>query len=74
VLDHAVQRGFPLRTSRSTAIRALAESIDPQRSPTFRSGKVGAWRDRFSAENKQLFKQVAANLLVRLGYEQDDAW
>ena len=74
VLDHAVQRGFPLQGSRPAAIQALEHSIDPGRSPTFRSGKVGGWRDRFSAENKQLFKQVAGQLLVRLGYEQDDDW
>jgi hypothetical protein len=74
VLDHAVQRGFPLQATRPAAIQALAHSIDPGRSPTFRSGKVGGWRDRFSAENKQLFKQVAGQLLVRLGYEQDDGW
>jgi hypothetical protein len=74
VLDHAVQRGFPLHGTRQAAIQALAQSIDPQRSPTFRSGKVGGWQDRFSAENKQLFKQVAGQLLVRLGYEQDDGW
>lgn len=74
VLDHAVQRGFPLQGSRPAAIQALAEGINPQRSPTFRSGKVGGWREQFSSENKQLFKQVAGDLLVRLGYEQGDDW
>jgi Sulfotransferase domain len=74
VLDHAVQRGFPLQASRLAAIQVLADSINPRRSPTFRSGKVGGWRDQFSAENKLLFKQVAGNLLVRLGYEQGDDW
>jgi hypothetical protein len=74
VLDHAVQRGFPLQGSRPAAIQALANSINPQRSPTFRSGKVGGWRDQFSAENKQLFKQAAGQLLVRLGYERDEDW
>jgi hypothetical protein len=74
VLEHAVQRGFPLRVSPPAAIQALAEGINPQRSPTFRSGKVGGWRDQFSAENKRLFKQVAGELLIRLGYEQNDDW
>jgi Sulfotransferase domain len=74
VLDHAVQRGFPMQVSRPAAIQALAHSIDPQRSPTFRSGKVGGWRDQFSTENKRLFKQVAGELLLRLGYEQGDDW
>jgi hypothetical protein len=74
VLEHAVQRGFPLQISPPAAIQTLADSINPQRSPTFRSGKVGGWRDQFSAENKRLFKQVAGELLIRLGYEQSDGW
>lgn len=74
VLDHALQRGFPLQGSRPAAIQSLAKCIDPQRSPTFRSGKVGGWRERFSAENKRLFKRVAGELLLQLGYETDDDW
>lgn len=74
VLEHAVRRGFPLNMERSQAIRTLAASIDPQRSPTFRSGKVGGWRQQFSEAHKRLFKDVAGDLLIRLGYEQDDAW
>lgn len=74
VLDHAVGRGFPLTTGRETAIETLVESIDPKRSPTFRSGKTGGWKDRFSAEHKRLFKEIGGDLLVRLGYETDDDW
>jgi hypothetical protein len=74
VLDHAIQGGFPLACDRDTAVAVLANSIDPQRSPTFRSGKVGGWRTQFEAEHKQLFKEVAGDLLIRLGYEQDNDW
>jgi hypothetical protein len=74
VFDHAVRRGFSPSLERSRAIQTLANSIDPQRSPTFRSGKVGSWRDQFSPENKALFKEIAGDLLVRLGYEQDNEW
>ncbi len=74
VLDHAVRNGFPLNQARSAAILTLQASIDPPRSPTFRSGKVGGWRAEFSEANKLLFKQVAGDLLLRLGYEQDSAW
>jgi hypothetical protein len=52
----------------------LDASIDPQRSPTFRSGKAGGWRKQFSPENKQLFKEVAGDLLIQLGYERDHGW
>ncbi|MGW8251664.1 MAG: hypothetical protein ACWGO1_13545 [Anaerolineales bacterium] len=74
VLEHAVQRGFPLAVDRREAIHRLADSIDPQRSPTFRSGKIGGWKTSFSPENKQLFKDVAADLLIQLGYEKDTDW
>jgi len=74
VLDHALQGGFPLNCDRDLAINTLSDSIDPQRSPTFRSGKVGGWRAQFTPEHKQLFKEIAGDLLVRLGYEQDDGW
>jgi hypothetical protein len=74
VLDHALQRGFPLSISQDAAIQALEASIDPQRSPTFRSGKRGGWQSNFSQENKDLFKKVAGDLLIRLGYETDNDW
>jgi len=74
VLDHAVRRSFPLAVEREVAIQALSDAIDPQRSPTFRSGKAGAWREQFSEDNKRLFKEVAGELLVRLGYERDRDW
>lgn len=74
IYDHAVRRGFPSALERGRAIQVLAASIDPQRSPTFRSGKVGGWRNQFSPENKALFKEIAGDLLVRLGYEEEDQW
>lgn len=74
VLDHAMQRGFTPVCERDTAIHKLAASIDPARSPTFRSGKIGGWRDGFSEDNKRLFKAVAGDLLLKLGYERDADW
>jgi len=74
VYDQAVRRGFPSTLERGRAIQVLADSINPQRSPTFRSGKIGGWRSQFSPENKALFKEIAGDLLVRLGYEQDNRW
>jgi Sulfotransferase domain len=74
VFDHAIQRGFSANVDRAEAIKILADSIDPQRSPTFRSGKVGGWQAQFSPDNKALFKEVAGDLLLRLGYEQDIDW
>lgn len=74
VLDHAVHRGFQLHVPPAQAVQILDQGIDPSRSPTFRSGKSGGWREAFSAEHKQVFKQVSDGLLQRLGYELDDSW
>lgn len=74
IIEHAVQRGFPLQIPMDQAIQTLLSAIDPKRSPTFRSGKSGGWRDKFSAEHRSLFKQVAGDLLIQLGYEQDYDW
>lgn len=74
IYDHVVRRGFPAALERDQAVSLLGDGIDPQRSPTFRSGKAGGWKAEFSPENKKLFKDVAGELLVRLGYEKDSGW
>lgn len=74
VFDHAVARGFRYQGDRQHAVDTLASSIDPTRSPTFRSGKVGGWREHFTPAHKVLFKQYAGDLLIKLGYEKDMDW
>jgi len=74
VLDHALIHGFSPSCTQENAIHILEESIDPQRSPTFRQGKVGSWQDEFSQEHRHLFKQVAGVLLLQLGYEESRDW
>jgi hypothetical protein len=49
-------------------------NINPHKSHTFRSGKSGGWKDVFTDEHKQVFKKYAGQLLVSLGYEEDDNW
>ena len=73
ILNHFLAR-VPLRVSRTTILESLESSINPARSPTFRSGKTGEWRTSFTAEHKQLFKAVAGDLLIRLGYEKSNEW
>jgi hypothetical protein len=41
---------------------------------TFRKGTIGSWQNHFSAEHKRVFKELAGNLLIDLGYEQDHDW
>jgi hypothetical protein len=76
ILDHLLARigSDTLRTPRKSIIASLEASINPSRSPTFRSGKTGEWKKYFTAEHKKIFKDVAGELLVKLGYEKDDNW
>jgi len=43
-------------------------------SMTFRKGKIGSWKEHFTQEHKTLFKQIAGQLLIDLGYETDFNW
>lgn len=74
ILDHFLAR-LPLKKPpRQSILEALESAINPKRSPTFRSGKTGEWRKYFVEEHRKLFKDVAGDLLVHLGYEKDNRW
>lgn len=73
ILDHFLAR-IPLQTSRQLILDALESSINPSKSPTFRSGKTGEWKKYFTDAHKKIFKGAAGDLLVRLGYEKDNNW
>ncbi len=73
ILDHFLAR-VPLQTNRQLILESLESSINPKKSPTFRSGKTGEWEKLFTDEHKKLFKDVAGDLLVRLEYESDTDW
>ncbi len=74
MLDEVEKTGYRIPTPRDEALRILVEAIQPKKSRTFRSGKTGGWREHFTDEHKTLFKDVAGDLLVRLGYEQSNDW
>ena len=73
ILEHFLAR-VSLQTPRQRTLEALESSINPKRSPTFRSGKTGEWKKYFTEGHKRIFKEVAGDLLVRLGYEKDNHW
>jgi hypothetical protein len=73
IIDHFLAR-VPLHAPRELILESLESSINPSRSPTFRSGKTGEWKKHFTQEHKRIFKDVAGDLLVRLGYEKDHDW
>lgn len=41
---------------------------------TFRKGSIGDWRTHFTHEHKQAFKDIAGQMLIDLGYENDFNW
>lgn len=73
IMEHFLRR-VPLSLPRERVLAGLEASINPSRSPTFRSGKTGEWRRYFSPEHKALFKAVSGEMLVKLGYERDNNW
>ncbi|MBI2331213.1 MAG: sulfotransferase domain-containing protein [Chloroflexi bacterium] len=73
IMDHLLNR-LPLPASRQLILNSLEASINPTKSPTFRSGKTGEWKKHFTAEHKKIFKEVAGDLLVKLSYEKDNNW
>jgi len=74
MLDQVEKTGYRIPTPREQAIKVLIETIQPKKSKTFRSGKTGEWAKYFKAEHKALFKEVAGDLLVQLGYESSNDW
>jgi len=74
MLDEVERTGYKIPTPREKALPVLIEAIQPKKSHTFRSGKTGGWREHFTGEHKSLFKDVAGDLLVRLGYEKSNDW
>lgn len=74
MLDEVERTGCKITTPREKALSILVDAIQPGKSHTFRSGKTGGWKEHFTEEHKKLFKDVAGDLLVRLGYEKDNDW
>ncbi len=61
------------------AARRSLESINArpveQRPPHARSGgSTGKWQELFTDEHKRELKELAGDLLIDLGYAEDDAW
>lgn len=74
MLDEVEKTGYKIPIPREKALSVLVEAIQPRKSHTFRSGKTGGWKQYFTDEHKSLFKDVAGDLLVRLGYEENNDW
>jgi len=73
IMEHLLARS-PIPATRQLILDSLETSINPKKSPTFRSGKTGEWKKHFTEEHKKIFKDVAGDLLIKLGYEKDNSW
>ncbi|SER14945.1 Sulfotransferase domain-containing protein [Amphritea atlantica] len=54
-----------------------SNNLDPSKSHTYRKGRkggLGGWSEAFTPKHKELFKSVAGDLLIKLGYETDYNW
>jgi len=74
MLDEVEKTGYKIPTTRDKALPILIQAIQPKKSHTFRSGKTGGWKNYFTDEHKTLFKDIAGELLVKLGYEENNNW
>jgi hypothetical protein len=59
--------------SRERAQR-IAQKMYSKGSLTYRKGIVGDWRNHFTEDHQRVFKEVAGDILIRLGYEKDTDW
>ena len=74
MLDEVEKTSYRIPTPRERALEILVAAIQPKKSHTFRSGRTGNWKEFFTEEHKKLFKEVAGNLVVKLGYEENNNW
>jgi hypothetical protein len=74
LLEYLERRGLRLKMPRSQAATLLQAVIAPKKSGTFRKGQPGNWREHFTEANTALFKEMAGDLLIRLGYEESSEW
>jgi hypothetical protein len=74
MLDEVEKNGYEIPTPRDKSLEILVKAIQPKKSHTFRSGKTGGWKEYFTEEHKALLKDVAGDLVVKLGYEKNNDW
>jgi hypothetical protein len=61
----------------AASFEALSKGRQPGEedvSSFYRKGVAGDWKNYFSERDKQIYKEIAGELLVRLGYEKDFDW
>lgn len=60
-----------------TSLKEAAQNLwgaDPGEKTTFRNGQLGSWKNEFTQEHNQSFKERFSHLLIQLGYEKNEDW
>lgn len=57
-----------------TQISQIASQAFYQKSATFRKGQIGDWKNHFTDQHKQAFKDIASDLIIKFGYESGLDW
>lgn len=55
-------------------VKKAIKNSEPKKSHTYRTGKSEGWKKIFTEEHKKVFKDIAGDLLIDLGYEKDLNW
>lgn len=74
ILDYLESKGYQAEIDRHEAVKILGSSIQPKKSGTFRKGQPGNWREHFTQKNIDFFKEYTGDLLIDLGYEENNDW
>ena len=72
--DEAVDLGVRIARQSGFEARAKRQVGTVQEKSVMRSGKPGQWRDYFTDDVKNRFKELAGNVLITLGYENNNDW
>jgi hypothetical protein len=73
-LAHYLWQGLKPPIPIAEMVHRMEANIDPTKSFTFRSGKVGNWKTEFDEELRTEFKKVAGQQLIEWGYEKNLNW
>jgi hypothetical protein len=74
IIDYLWEDLTEINLEKGQLLSLMKNNINPEKSWTFRKGKIGSWKEEFNEEIKEDFKRIAGDLLIELGYEKDYNW
>jgi len=74
MLNHLDRFEIQLSYNRNDAIELILKYIQPKKSPTFRRGIPGEWKEHFNSEHRHMFKELAGDILIEMDYEKSYDW